>query len=601
MRASGCGAGRDVLKKLAHALLRGIGRPESAPAEKQGPADRDRLDACIALAAQRAAAGDHAAAADLYRESLRLHMLDSRIWCNFGAELDAIGQAGEAERAYRRALDLDPEMAHAWYNLGTLLHNNNSLEQAERCYLSAIALVHADSERWLWRMLRNNLGLLLQNQGRQQEAIELYRQALAEQPQEASLHSNLLFVLIGLAGTDPQQVLAEHRAWGARFADPLAASAAAHDNLPDAQRALRIGYVSADFKRHAVARYMEPVLRHHRSGRFEVYCYSNCAQPDEVTQRLQALSGRWRDIAALDDRQAAQLVREDRIDILVDLSGHTEGNRLLVFAHRPAPVQMTWLGYLGTTGMAAIDYRITDPHVDPEGAADAGYRERLLRLPQAIVCYQPPVEAPAVGALPALQRGHITFGSFNSFSKLNAETMRAWAKMLSRLPRARLRVVGVPAGAALERLLEICEREGVYADRIDAIGRLPYADYWAQYLRVDLALDPYPYNGGTTTLDSLWMGIPVVSLAGAAGVSRCAASHLCNVGLPALIAQSWDDYVRIGVELAGDLPRLAQMRAGLRERMRASPILDAPRLTAALEALYRDAWREWCVRSKSAG
>jgi predicted O-linked N-acetylglucosamine transferase (SPINDLY family) len=590
-----------MLKQLAHALARRFGRGASAAAQTPGPAARDRLDACIALAAQRAAAGEHAAAAELYRESLQLQPLDSRIWCNFGAELNATGRAAEAERAYRRALDLDPAMAHAWYNLGTLLHNGNSLEEAERCYREAIALVDADGERWLWAMLRNNLGLLLQNQGRQQDAVQMYRQALAEQPQQAGLHSNLLFVLIGLPGADPQQVLAEHRAWGERFADPLTMAAAAHDNVPDPERVVRIGYVSADFRRHAVARYMEPVLRHHRSGRFEVYCYSNCARPDAVTRQLQELSGHWRDIAAWDDLQAAQQVRDDRIDILVDLSGHTEGNRLLLFARRPAPLQMTWLGYLGTTGMAAFDYRITDPHVDPEGMADACYRERLLRLPQAIVCYQPPAEAPAVGALPALQNGHVTFGSFNSYAKINAETMRAWAKLLARLPQSRLRVVGVPAGAALERLLEACEREGVYADRIDAIGRLPYPEYWAQYLQVDLALDPYPYNGGTTTLDSLWMGVPVISLAGAAGVSRCAASHLGNVGLTELIAHSWDDYVRIGVELAADLPRLAQLRAGLRARMRASPILDAPRFTAALEALYREAWRAWCARPATPG
>jgi predicted O-linked N-acetylglucosamine transferase (SPINDLY family) len=587
-----------MLKKLTQALLRGGGRKTAAA---QGAADPGRFDAGIARAAQHAAAGEHAAAAELYRDSLELRPLDARIWCNLGAELNALGQAGAAERAYRRALALEPALAHAWYNLGTLLHNNNALEEAERCYRAAIALVDFAGERWLWRMLRNNLGLLLQNQGRQQEAVELYRQALAEQPQEAGLHSNLLFVLIGLAQAEPQQVLAEHRAWAARFADQLTAAAPAHDNSPEPERVLRIGYVSADFRRHAVARYMEPVLRHHSSGRFEVYCYSNGAQADEVTQRLRGLCGHWRDIAALNDLQAAQQVRDDRIDILVDLSGHTEGNRLLAFARRPAPVQMSWMGYLGTTGMAAIDYRITDPQVDPAGAADACYSERLLRLPQGIVCYQAPAEAPAAGALPALQRGQLTFGSFNSFSKLNAETMRAWARVLSRLPQARLRVVGVPAGAALERLLEICEGEGVYADRIDAVGRLPYPEYWAQYLQVDLALDPYPYNGGTTTLDSLWMGVPVISLAGAAGVSRCAASHLVNVGLPELIAQSWDDYVRIGVGLAADLPRLAQLRAGLRARMRASPILDAPRFTAALEALYREAWREWCARPATPG
>ena len=582
------------------ALLRGAGGSEKpVPSGPDPAADPDRLQNCLASAAECAAAGDHAGAADHYLKSLDLQPQDARIWCNYGAELQAAGRNADAALAHRRALELNPGLAQAWYNLGALLQEDGSLEQAERCYLSAAPLIDADSDHALWVLLRNNLGLLLQNLGRQQEALDLYRRALAERPQEAGLRSNLLFVVNSLPGTDPRQVLDEHRAWAERFADSLAPAALAHANRPDPERALHICYVSADFRQHAVAYFLEPVLRHHRHDRFKIYCYSNCARPDSVTQRLRNGADHWRDITALDDQDAARLVRDDGIDILVDLSGHTGGNRLLLFARKPAPIQMTWLGYHGTTGMAAIDYRITDPYVDPPSRAEACYRERLRRLPQTMVCYQPPAEAPEVNALPAIERGHVTFGSFNSFSKLNAPTMRAWARMLSRLPGSRLRVRGVPAGGAFERLLAVFDGEGVSADRIDAVGRLPYRDYLAQYLQADLALDPYPYNGSTTTLESLWMGIPVISLAGVAGLSRCAASHLCNVGLPELIARSWDDYLRIGVELATDLPRLARLRAGLRERIRVSPLLDAARFGADLETVYRDAWREWCARSQS--
>jgi predicted O-linked N-acetylglucosamine transferase (SPINDLY family) len=422
----------------------------------------------------------------------------------------------------------------------------------------------------------------------------LYREALAVHAEAGDLGSNLLFTLNSVPDLDAEAVTAEHLAWAARHADPLAAAQADFDNAADPERAVRIGYVSADFRRHAVACFMEPVLRHHRHERFEVYGYSNWAKPDEVTQRLRGLCDHWRDIAGVDDARAAQMVREDRIDILVDLSGHTGGNRLLLFARKPAPIQATYMGYLGGTGMAAMDLRITDAQIDPVGVAEPLYRERLLRLPHGTVCYQPPQDAPQVGALPALERGRVTFGSFNSFPKLSDAAKRAWARLLARLPGARLRVVGVPAGEACERMLKLFESEGVFADRIDVLGRLPYQAYLEQYLQTDIALDPYPYNGGTTTLESLWMGVPVITRAGRAGFSRCAASHLASVGLDDLVAGTWEEYIDIALRLAGDLPRLAGLRAGMRERMRASPLLDAAAFTRDLEALYRGAWREWC-------
>ena len=429
------------------------------------------------------------------------------------------------------------------------------------------------------------------------EALDCLRHELELKPDNIDGHSRLLFLLSRADLLPPQQVAAEYRRWGELYADPLSVAAAPHANPPEPDRPLRIGYVSADFRRHAMAYFTEPFLAHHDRRTVRVYCYSNCARPDDVTQHLRALADEWRDIAALADDEAARLIRDDGVDILVDLSGHTGGKRLLLFARRPAPIQMTWLGYWGGTGMAAMDYLISDRYADPQGEADNQYREQLLRLPHSKWCYLPPAAMPACNALPAQSRGYVTFGSFCSFPRISNETMRAWALLLRRLPGARLRMIGAPGGESLDRMLEIFDAAGVYADRLDLVGRLPLEAYFQQYLQVDIALDPFPMNGGTTTCEALWLGVPVVSRRGRSAVSRRGISLLTNAGLAHLVAHSREGYVDIALSLATDLPALAQLRATLRERLRASPLLDAEGFTRDLEALYRDAWRKWCARS----
>lgn len=463
-------------------------------------------------------------------------------------------------------------------------HLAQAIELCDR----ALALRPDDGRAWQVR------GTALEELGLLDEATQCLRQELRLRPNDVNAHSNVLHMLNRSGLLPPEAVTAEHVEWARCHADRFTPARAEFANSIDPERVLRIGYVSADFRRHAAAYFIEPVLREHHRDRFEIYCYSNWDKDDAVSARLRGYCSHWRDIAAIDDDAAARMVRDDRIDILVDLSGHTHGNRLLLFARKPAPLQAGYMGYLGTSGMAAMDLHISDAQIDPPGAEPL-YRERLLRLPQGTVCYQPSADAPDVNALPALQRGRVTFGSFNNFLKITDETKRAWARLLARLPEARLRMVGVWAGEACDRMLEIFESEGVYADRIEVAGRLPYEGYLKQYLQADIALDPFPYNGGTTTLESLWMGLPVVTLAGRAGFSRCAASHLHNVGLDDLIANSWDEYIDIAVRLAADLPRLAELRAGMRARMRDSALLDAAGFTASLEALYRQAWREWCA------
>ena len=441
-------------------------------------------------------------------------------------------------------------------------------------------------------------GSALEELDRLDEALDCLRQELEIEPGNIDTHSSLLFLLSRSELLPPQQVAAEFRRWGEMHANHLSAGTDLHGNSREPERILRVGYVSADFRRHAMAYFVEPFLAHHDQRAVRAYCYSNCARPDDVTQHLRGLAHEWRDIAALSDDAAARLIRDDGIDILVDLSGHTGGNRLLLFARRPAPIQITWLGYSwGGTGMAAMDYRISDRYADPEGESDAHYRERLLRLPHSKWCYLPPAAMPACNALPAQSRGYVTFGSFCSFPRISNETMRAWALLLRRLPGARLCIIGAPGDESLDRMLEIFDAAGVYADRLDLVGRMSLDAYLQQYLQVDIALDPFPCNGATTTCESLMMGVPVVCRSGGSAASRSGVSLLTNAGLPHLIARSWEEYVDVALGLAADLPALAQLRATLRQRVSASPLLDAAAFTRDLEQLYRGAWREWCARA----
>ena len=540
------------------------------------------------------------------------------------------GDKAKAEAACRSLLGQAPRHAPAWSLLARIALDEKQLEHALECYahilaahpdepdylvdaaeiyrraghlaraleLSEHALVLRPQDARAWKVK----GGALEELDRLDQALDCLRHEMELEPGNIDTHSNLLFLLSRADLLPPAQVLAEYRRWGETYADPLTCAAGPHANRSEPDRQLRIGYVSADFRRHAVAYFVEPFLRHHDRRSVHISCYSNCARPDDITRHLRGLADEWRDISALSDEEAAALVRRDRIDILVDLSGHTSGNRLLMFARRPAPIQMTWLGFWDGTGMAAMDYRITDRHADPEDEADTHYREQLLRLPRVNRCYLPPTEMPACNTLPAQNRGHITFGSFCNFPRISNDALHAWAQKLQRLPTARLRMMGAPSGGTLDRMLEIFDAAGVYADRLDLVGGgLPLDVYLQQHLQIDIALDAFPCNGTTTTCQSLWMGVPVITRSGRCAASRSGASLLTHAGLAHLVAHSWDGYVDIALGLAADLPALAQLRAILRERLRASPLLDAEGFTRDLEALYRGAWRSWCARSTRSG
>lgn len=585
-------AGWRMLKGLVQTLLGRAGESTPAPAETVAP---DRLRLCITGAAQHAAAGDHAAAVDLYRECLHLQPGDPRIWCNFGAALEATGNAEEAELAYRRAVELDPALAQAWYNLGQLQHERGSANEAATCYRSALALLDATRDRELWQLVYSNWGLLLQNQGRLQDAVNLYREALAAAPADASLRSNLLFLLTAMPDVDPAELLEEHRVWGRLHARAYAA----HANVPDPERRIRVGYVSADFNGHPLAFFFLPLLAHCDRARIETVCYYNGVKQDPITARLRASADRWRDIRWLGDAEADALIRADRIDILVDLSGHTAGNRLPLFGRKPAPVQATLLGYANTTGLDTVDYRITDAHADPAGT-DARYVEKLLRMPHSLWCYAGQRAAPPANPAPMIENGYITFASFNSAYKLNQPLMKVWAAILQAIPDSRLMLVNLPAGGARERIIAWLGAEGIGSGRLELHARLPTDAYWAAHGRADIALDPFPCNGGATTCETLWLGVPVITLAGRTFVGRAGVSLLSNCGLAQLIAGSREQYVDLAVKLARDPARLAETRLTLRRNLATSPLLDAAAYAQAMEAHYRRIWRQWCSQQYQA-
>jgi len=364
--------------------------------------------------------------------------------------------------------------------------------------------------------------------------------------------------------------------------------------MRDPERRLRIGYVSGDFRDHSVSLFIEPILAWHARGAFEVVCYSNLSRPDEVTQRLRTYAAHWREVHALGDEALANLIREDAIDILVDLSGHSANNRLLAFGRKPAPVQVTYLGYPGTTGLAAMDYRLTDTVVDPAGDGDRWYSERLIRLPDTMWCYRPHEALSEVMPAPALSKGYVTFGSLNHCAKLNPQLFALWARLLARLPESRLIVTSIPAGNAQASLKACFAAAGVDPGRLEIRDRVPRDQFNALVLQIDIALDSFPYGGTTTTCDALWKCIPVVSLSGDTTASRSGASLLNAVGLGELVAPTAEAYLEIAAGLARDPRRLADMRLALHERIRRSSLVDAERFTRNLENAYREMWRLWC-------
>jgi len=531
---------------------------------------------------------DEAIAAYLQAVALRPSVAEAH--SNLGNALSDFGLFDDAIAAYRRALAINPSLPEVHSNLGNALRDKGLLDDAITSYGQAIALNPILPEAY------SNLGNALKDKGQVDEAIAAFRQAIDLRPNFTEAHSNLLYTLHYLATYDASFIAEEHRRWDRVHAEPLRKFIEPHGNDRSPERRLRIGYVSPDFKQHAVAPMVLPLLACHDRENFQVFCYAQVHKPDGMTERFRAQADQWRSTVGRPDEQLAGLIRQDQIDILVDLAGHTAGSRLLVFARKPAPIQITHLGYPNTTGLSTMDYRMTDAHADPPGLSDTLHSEQLIRLPQTNWIYQPPENSPAPDHLAV--DGSITFGCFNTLAKISEPMLVLWGQILHALPDCRLllKALGLSSQGTGQRIRDRLATEGIDQERVELRGWEPTpGGHLAAYNRVDIALDPYPYHGTTTTLEALWMGVPVITLAGQTHVSRVGVSLLTNMGLADLIAASPQQYFKIAVALASDQSRLRSLHSTLRQRMEQSPLIDAPRYARNIEAAYRQIWRNWCA------
>ena len=575
------GRGRTLLGLGRHAAARAafervlVGRPGSAVA-------------LVYLGNALYGEGRLAEALDAYRRAVSARPRFANAHYNVGVALEALDRFVEAAEAFARVTRIEPANAAARVRRGACLHRAGAAG-ARTALEEALAAVPDDTE------VLAHLATLRRNRGEAEAAIALYRRALAVDPDLPRLHSALLVALHCATGVGAAEIAAEHRAWARRHAGTRPTHPRPRD--PDPGRRLRVGYVSPDFRSHSVAQFIAPVIAAHDRAAVEVTCYADLARPDAVTESLRADADIWHDVSGLDDAALAARVRADGIDILVDLAGHMEANRLGAFAHRPAPVQVTWIGYPGTTGLATMDYRLTDAIADPPGA-EAHHVETLIRLATGFLCWRPPAGAPAVGPLPSAAPGATTFASFATLAKLGPTLIATWAEVLKAVPQSILMLKdrGLGDRETCAHLIAAFAAHGIRAERLALRDwQRSKADHLASYGAVDVALDTFPYNGTATTCEALWMGVPVVTLAGDRHAARVGASLLSTVGLADLVATDAASYVSIAAGLAAEPARLARLRAEMRRRMTASPLMDAAAFTRRLEAAYRDLWRRCCT------
>jgi protein O-GlcNAc transferase len=544
---------------------------------------------------------------------------------NLGQVFEDTGQLDKAIRYYQKTIELNPNLSGAYYNLGNVLVHQAQHDQAIHCYQKAIhlnpnfyeaynALGNTFSEQekldkavesFLNALEINpgfaealcNLGNTLVHHGKLDYAESCYKRALIANHNLSPCYSNFLLSMLYNSRHSAQNVLSEHIKFAQRFEKPLLSSILPNTNDRTLNRKLKIGYVSPDFRRHSVAYFLEPVLAAHNRDRHEVFCYSLVSEEDEVTKKLQGCTDHWRNIAMISDEQAAELIRNDNIDVLVDLAGHTSNNRILLFARKSVPVQASWIGYPSTTGLSTIDYKIVDNYTDPPDTTDHLYTEKLIRMPESFSCYFPDGESPEVGSLPALISGQITFGSFNNFSKASPEVLELWTRILQRTHGSHLIMKSKVFldDSTRDYVFDTFSKKGIAAERIELLSWEPsIRGHLDIYNQIDIALDTFPYNGTTTTCEALWMGVPVITLEGNTHASRVGFSLLSNIGLPEFAAKSAYGYVEIAVKLAKDLNRLQVLRERLRDMMAHSPLMDKNRFTINLENCYRTMWRKWC-------
>lgn len=569
-------------------------------------------------------------ALDAYRQALALQPGFADAHYNLGLALFELGRLQESEASYRAALKLQPQYVEALSNLGVVLSRQRRFEESLAVNQQAVGLqpnlakVHNNQGNVLKELLRYgeaeqalrralqlepdsaetclNMGNLLKEVGRLDEAQAQYQRAVNLDPDDMEVFSNLLMTANYLPQSSVGELLALSRSYGdavQRLAKPYTE----WSNTPEAGRLIRVGLVSGDLCQHPVGFFLDsvlPALTAHASGRVELYGYATQAESDAFTRRIQACCAGWRVVMGLSDQATAEQIRADGIDILIDLAGHTAHNRLPVFAWKPAPVQVSWLGYFATTGVAAIDHLIADPWTLPD-SLDSSFTEHIWRLPETRLCFTPPEADVPVSVLPAFSAGHVTFGCFNNLIKVNDEVLSLWAQVLQAVPDSKLLLKALQLGseAVRKQVNARFAQHGIDASRLMLEGASERASYLAAYHRVDIGLDPFPFTGGTTTVESLWMGVPVLTLAGNSMIARQGVGLMANAGLPDWVATDTADYIAKAVAHAADKAVLAALRAGLRQQVLGSPVFDAPRFAMHLETALRGMWQQWCLRVKS--
>lgn len=608
----------EALNNLG-SLLRELGRTtEALPLLRRAVELNQRIpEAHNNLGAALQDSGDLEGAAAAFARALELNPLLAIGHSNLGSVLRLQGKIGEALNRLHRAIELDPALPEAHNNLGNTWRDDGRLDSARKAYEQAISLnpAVATFHSNLGTVLRdtgltdqavasfrkaleldprsaealNNLGCLRKDRGELDEAIGCFREALASRADYQAAHSNFLYTLLFHPDYGPTAIASAHRAWAEAYARlPRIDPGFARPDLGG--RRLRIGYVSPDFRDHVVGRNVLPLFRRHDRTRFEIIAYSSVIRPDAITDEFRSRSDLWRECIGLSDADLAARIAGDKVDILVDLALHMNGSRLLAFARRPAPIQVTFAGYPGTTGLDTIDFRLTDPFLDPPGSADEHYTEISVRLPRTFWCYEPSGDEPDVGPLPAASRDYVTFGCLNNFCKINAAIIRTWAGVLCSVPDSRLALL-TTEGSHRHRTLAEFAHHGIAAERIRFFSPASRRRYLEYYADIDVGLDTLPYNGHTTSLDSFWMGVPVVTLVGDTVAGRAGFSQLSNLGLAELAAENPAAFIATATALAKDLPRLRQLRANLRKRMAESPLGDTAAFVSAIETAYFDFWR----------
>ena len=523
-----------------------------------------------------------------YRKMIALKPDLAEVYNNLGNTLNEQGKFIEAEASFRKAIALKPDHVQAYNNLGITLDKQGKFIEAEASFRKAISLKHDYTEAY------SNLGNTLNEQGKLEEAIENYDKAIVLKVDYFKAYSNKNFSLNYSSSYSPLYIYKQHLKFEKQFGGFKAKSPLSVKIKKKSNERLRIGYVSGDFRAHSVAYFFKPLLQNHNSHVVETFCYYNNNFIDKITNNIMTTCDHWRSIFGITDSEIFKIIRKDKIDILVDLSGHTGKNNLLVFAQKPAPIQVTWLGYPNTTGLSSIDYRFTDIIADPIGEADDLHSEKLLRLPNGFLCFQGNEKVLSKSDPPQTHYDYITFGSFNNLSKITPEVIDVWSKILNLIPKSHLILKCRKLKHNKDYYYELFKNKGIDKDRIQLYEHLPStSDHLELYNSVDIGLDPFPYNGATTTCEALWMGVPVITLLGDSHAGRVGASILTNVGLKDFIARDIDSYINLAVKMSANTKKLKEIRMTLRRQMQESLLCDARSFAGNVEASYKDMWHNY--------